>query len=215
MMFTIDLLKGKGVPEKTDLRRSAIRAAGLAVPLAALALLGGAWRYDHLQQQQQEACIRENEQIVSTYAESLKSFRQAGARVGMLQKQLAQAGRALQSRIQVTDLLGELTEKLPGDIFIHDIRLDRSARIEKYQPEGSDKVRQRKVIGRTLTMTLCNFNTAGGDRLVQDYADALKKSERLAALFKSIAVTACQQGKADDRDATFYSIECQLAEQIQ
>jgi hypothetical protein len=215
MMFTIDLLKGKGVPEKTDLRQTAIRTACLLPPLAALALLAGAWRYDHLQQVEQEASISENEQTVSLYAEQVKSFRQASAQVSYLQKQLGKMGRALQCRIPTTDLLRELTEKLPGDIFIHDLRLNRAAKIDKYQAEGSEEIRQRQVIDRTMTMTLCNFNTSGGDRLVQNYADELKKSEQISLFFKTIEVTACQQGKADDRDATFYSIECQLVEQIQ
>lgn len=215
MMFTIDLLKGKGVPEKTDIRRTAIRTIVLLPPLAALALLAGAWRCDRLQQMEQEAGIHENEQTIAQYADEVKSYRQAGARISLLQKQLGQSGRALQSRIQVTDLLRELTENLPADIFIHDVRLDRAVRTEKYQAENSEEIRQRKVIGRTLTMTLCNFNTVGGDRLVQKYADELKKSEQTARLFKTVEVTACQQGKVDERSATFYSLQCELVEQTQ
>jgi hypothetical protein len=215
MMFTMDLLKGKGVPEKADIRRTVLRVAGLLPPLAALALLAGAWRYDHQQKLEQDACIHENEQIIELFSDQVKAYRRAGTRVNSLQKQLGQVGRALQCRIQVTDLLRELTEKLPADIFLHDIRLDRAVRTEKYQLENSSEIKQRRIIGRTVTLTLCNFNTTGGDRLVQNYADELKQSEQAARLFKKVEVTACQQGKVDERSATFYSLQCELVEQIQ
>jgi hypothetical protein len=215
MMFTLDLLKGKGVPEKTDVRRIIIRAFGLLPPLAALALLAGAWYGDHLKQSRQEAGISENKQVITQHADQIRSYGKAKSRVGLLHKQLDQTDRALQCRIPMTNLLRQLTETLPADIFIHDFRLNRAVRTEKYQAEGSQEPQQRQVIGRTLTITLCDYNTSGGDRLVQGYADELKTSGQANRLFNTVQVTACQPGQADGRDATFYNLECQLVEQSQ
>jgi hypothetical protein len=214
-MFAIDLLKGKGLPQKTNWRLRITHAAGLLLPVAALAVLAGAWRYDHLQLTAQENGIWENEKIISQYSDQTTAYRQSSARVADLRKQFNQVAAILGSRIQVSDLFRELTDKLPEEIFLYEIKLDRTANKEKYQAEGAKEVQQRTVIRRNLTLVLCNYNTSGGDRLVEDYVAELKKSSLTSSVFKDIKPASRQQGMVDEREATYYYIECVLVEQKQ
>ncbi len=154
--------------------------------LGGAAVLAGAWRYDHQQLTAQESAIRENEKIISQYSDQTTAYRQSSAHVAELRKQFSQVAATLGSRIQISDLFRELTDKLPDEIFLYEVKLDRTANKEKYQPEGSKEVQQRTVIRRNLTLVLCNFNTSGGDRLVEDYVAELKKSSLTSSVFKEI-----------------------------
>ncbi|MCE5185499.1 MAG: hypothetical protein LLF76_05180 [Planctomycetaceae bacterium] len=212
-MFAIDLLKGQGLPQKTGMLRRILRAAGLALPLAALVLLAGAWQYDRAKLNAEKSAIVKNEAMVRQNWDQVEAYRQTSAQISRLNKQLAQVAGALNCRIQVTDLLNELLERLPEEIFFYEITLDRTSSKQKYQSEGSKEAKQRTVIRRSLTLVLCDFNTPGGDRLVQDYVAELKKSKLAGSLFKEIKTAARQQGAVDGRDATYYSIECELQEQ--
>ena len=213
LMFTIDLLKGKGLPQRTSLTQKVSRAAGLLVPLAALVILAGAWRYDNKQLESQIMAMEENEAVAKMNVNQTASYRKAKNHLSDLRKQLSEATEVLYCRVQVTDLFRELTENLPGEIFLYEIKLDRSVNKEKYQPDGAKDIKHSTIINRSLTLVLCDFDTSGGDRLVEEYMAGLRKSALVSSLFKEIKPAARQQGTVGERSATFYYIECVLVEQ--
>lgn len=214
-MFSIDLLKGQGLPEKNSFLRKSLRAAGVLLPLAALAVLTGAWQYDRTQITGYEKTIADNERLASQHSGDVTNYRQTAAYIQSLRKQFEQVNAALCCRIQITDLFSEFVDKLPGEIFIYEIKLDRTATKEKYQAEGMKEARQRTVIRRNMTLVLCDFNSTNGDRLVQDYIAELKESKLTASVFTEIKPAARQQGMVDNREVTYYYIECTLQEQSQ
>lgn len=215
LMFAIDLLKGAGIPQQSNWRQKAARTAWLLMPLAALALLTGAWSYDHSQLAQRQQAISENERLVALHKDQIRAYETASARAAELQKQLAEVAGALCTRVQVTDLFQEITQALPPEIFLYEINLDRTTNKEKYQAEGQKESRQRVVIRRSLTLVLCDFNASGNDGLVEKYVAGLKKSKLASSLFKEIKPADRQQGTVDEREAVYYYIECVLQEQIQ
>lgn len=214
-MFAIDLLKGQGLPQKVNVRKRVVRTVGLFIPLAALACLAGAWQYDRVQLTAQEKQIRENKTLADRHQEQISAYQQVNARIEELNKQFGEVSKLLCSRVQVSDLFCELVEQLPADIFFYEIKLDRTATKEKSSSDSSKKAEPRMVIRRSVTLVLCDFNTPGGDRLVQDYIAGLKTSKVISSVFKEIKPAARQQGTIEDRDATYYYIECVLQEQIQ
>lgn len=213
-MFTIDLLKGRGLPQKSDAVKKIMQGAGIVFPLLLLVFAAGAWGYDHVQLKIHEKEIRENEAMISRYGEEVTAYRQSLAHIEQLRKQFEQVTDALYCRVQLSELFDELVEQLPSEIFFYEIKLDRTTNKERFQAEGSSEVKQRTVIRRSLTLVLCDYNTPGGDRLVQDYIAELKKSELISSLFKEIKPAASQQGMVEDRQATYYYIDCELQERM-
>ena len=212
-MFSIDLLKGKGLPETIDLKWLLVKVVPILIPL--LALTAGASMYQHqnalLQKQQQE--LKNNQQEIELYQKDVLEYRKNDTQIKGLQKCLNDISKAMGYRIQVSQLLVELSETLPETIFIYEMNLDRKAVKEKIQESDSGEVKQRLVVYRNLKLILCGFDAEKSDLAVQQYINNLNQSSFLKSIFTEIKPSARQQGEVEGRPAIYYELECALREQ--
>ncbi|HOK94849.1 MAG TPA: hypothetical protein PK052_02555 [Anaerohalosphaeraceae bacterium] len=213
MMFSIDLLKGKGLPEKTDLKRIGLKAVPLLIPILAVGGLAASWQHSKALLESQKAALQTHQEQMALYAEDAAAYSKTLAQINSLQGCLKDISAALAYRIQVSDLLVELVQTLPDSIFLYEMKLDRNSVVEKIQQADSADAKQRLVVRRKLNLILCGFDAQRSDPAVQEYLDRLKQSARLRSVFEQIKPTARQQGQVDNRNAVYYEIECVLKEQ--
>lgn len=212
-MFSIDLLKGKGLPRKVDLTRSALKVLPILVPVLAVAAFASAYQHDRAALQSQQQTLRSNQQQLEGYAADVAEYDAINQRITRMKRCLKDISKSLSYRVQVSEVFAELVQLLPKNIFVYEMELDRNSVRKKIQQTDSDEVKQVLVVHRTLSLVLCGYDSDQSDAAVQDYVNTLKQSPLLAEMFTEIKPPARQQGEVDGRTAIYYEIECILREQ--
>lgn len=212
-MFSIDLLKGKGLPETADPKRLALKALPILIPVLAIMALASTYHHDSAQLKRQRQILQSNQQQLEGYAKDLAAYNKVNTQIKGMEKCLKDISKAMGYRIQVSEVFVELVQALPESIFVYEMELDRNSAREKIQVPDSDEVKQKLVVRRKLKLVLCGYDSDRSDAAVQDYVNALKQSPLLATVFTDITPPARQQGEVDGRPAIYYEIECDLREQ--
>ncbi|MCD6174897.1 MAG: hypothetical protein J7K65_03905 [Planctomycetes bacterium] len=212
-MFSIDLLKGKGLPETIDLKRSALKALPILIPVLAVTLFASAYQHDRALLRDQRQILSSNQQQLALHTEDIAEYNKINSKIKGMQKCLNDISKAMTYRVQVSEVFVELSQALPENIFVYEINLDRKSVQEKIQNPDSGEVTQRLVVRRKLNLVLCGYDADRSDTAVQEYVNALKQSPLLAKIFLEIKPSARQQGEVEGRPAIYYEIECILREQ--
>ncbi|MHC4553031.1 MAG: hypothetical protein ACYSUT_09760 [Planctomycetota bacterium] len=212
-MFSIDLLKGKGRPEKYSPRQMLTRAVPFVVPVLLVAAWAVSYQSDCAKAASHKAAIADNRSLVETQAKNVKMYQKLNSQTNALRLSLKDLNDGLRYRLQFSDLLVAFVETLPDDIFVEEVELDRKPMIDKRKDSTTGNITPHLLISRQLNLTLCRYDTGGDDQMVWDYIDALKRSEMLAPVFVDFKLAAQQQGTIDERSATYYEIECILRKQ--
>ena len=213
MMFAIDLLKGKALPTKVNLKISALKAVPLLVPILAVSVLAAAYQHDKSRLQTYQQTLKQQQQEIEQYAADVAEYNTIQQQIKGTEKTLKSIAKALSYRVQVSDVLTQLVQSLPESIFIYEIQMDRDTSLKKIDQENSDTTQQKVVVNRDLRLTLCGFDADQTDLAVQDYLQRLRQAPLLAKVFTEIKHSARQQGQVDEKNAIYYEIECTLREQ--
>ena len=212
-MFLIDLLKGKGKPLQSDLKRTMLKIVPFLIPVIAVVAWAASYQQDCARIQTQKTMIQKNQAMVEEAAEAVGAYHRMNAQITRANKCLETITKGLSYRIQVTDLLVELAQTLPDEIFIYEINLARTAGMEKAKEEENKNAKKHLVVRRKMELVLCGFDPVQSDQWVREYIDHLKASDVLADIFTDVKPAARWQGVIDQRPATYYEIECTLREQ--
>ena len=212
-MFSIDLLKGKGLPETTSPKRLALRALPILIPVLAVTVLASAYQHDRASLQRQQQVLKSNQQQIGLYTDDIAEHNMMNSKIIGMKKCLNDISKAMAYRVQVSEVFVELVQALPENIFVYEMKMDRTSVQKKIQQPGSGEVKQQLVVYRKLNLVLCGYDGDQGDEAVQEYINTLKQSPLLTKVFTGIKPSARQQGEVDDRAAIYYEIECVLPEQ--
>ena len=212
-MFSIDLLKRKGLPQQLDVRKSALKAVPILIPLLAMAVFAASYQRNASTLNAQRQALADNQRQIGQYSQDVMEFDKIDTQIKGLEKCLDDISKALSYRIQVSDFLTELVGALPESIFMYEMNMSRSAVNEKIQQENSAAAKQRLIVRRQLKLVLCGYDPEKSDVAVQDYVSELETSPLLTGLFVEMKPSARQQGEVDGRSAIYYEIDCVLREQ--
>ena len=212
-MFSIDLLKGKGLPQTFDVKTSVLKTVPILIPLLAITVFAASYQRDRAMLNNQQQTLKSNQQQIEQYTKDMAEYNRVNTQIKGMEKCLKDISKALSYRIQVSDVLVELVQSLPDSIFIYEIELDRNAQRIKDQQEDSAEVKQRLVVRRQMQLVVCGYDAEQSDAAVQDYVNKLEQSPLLSEIFVEIKPSARQQGEVDGRPAIYYEIDCVLQEQ--
>ena len=212
-MFSIDLLKGKGLPEKADLKRSALKVLPILIPVLAITVFASAYQHGRESLRDQQQVLKSNQQQFEIYAEDVAEYKKIDSKIKGMKKCLNDISKAMAYRVQVSEVFVELVQVLPENIFVYEMKMDRNSVQEKIQQPDSGQVKQRLVVRRKLNLVLCGYDEDKSDAAVQEYINTLKQSPLMTEVFTEMKPSARQQGEVDGRAAIYYEIECVLREQ--
>ena len=212
-MFSIDLLKGKGLPETIDPKRLVLRALPILIPVLAVTVFASAYQHGRISLRDQQQVLKSNQKELVLYTDDIAEHNRINSKIIGMKKCLNDISKAMAYRVQVSEVFVELVQAMPKDIFVYEMKMDRKPVQKKIQQPGSGEVKQQLVVRRKLNLVLCGYDAGRSDEAVQAYVNALKQSPLLAEIFSEITPPARQQGEVDGRDAIYYEIECVLREQ--
>ncbi len=208
-MFTIDLLKGNGIPLRSDPRRAALRAVPFLLPIfLVLGLVGEILcnrtllitGQDNVQRMQ--AQITKARQDVAAYEETLRTIQETRHR-------LREVARALDRHTQWSEVLATLASELPGEIAIRELELKRSATRKKASDKANpEKLVTRIQVRRVLEITLYGPPSGRTDQAVEQYLDRLGASPVVAPMIENIRIASRYEEDIDGQRSAVYKVEC-------
>jgi Tfp pilus assembly protein PilN len=207
-MFTIDLLKGQGIPAKSRPEGIAIAAATLAVPvIIAIVMFGLYLRNKIIISVQKQAIANYETKIggLSDAVELQKSFEnEKNAISGCLSEVSASLGR----HTQWSPVLATLVKNMPDSVVMTELEVKQSS-VKRKVPKKDDpeKMIDISVPVRTLRIKVCGSPQSDCDKAVRDFRERLRSSTLLGPKLENIRVSQ-RLGTLESREVVSYQIEC-------
>jgi Tfp pilus assembly protein PilN len=207
-MFTIDLLRGKGVPAKIGPEGVALAAVALAVPLIiALVMLGGFLR-NRIVISIQMGAIANYDAKINELADAVQLQKSFENEKNAVNSSLAEVASNLGGHIQWSPVLVTLVENMPGPVFLTKLDVKQnSVKVKMPQKDDPKKIIETQVPAQTLQMNLLGSSSSGCDKEVRDFRDRLRAAIPIASRQQLEDIKVAQQvGKFEEKDVASYEI---------
>ncbi|MEN6307429.1 MAG: hypothetical protein ABFD91_06700 [Anaerohalosphaeraceae bacterium] len=212
-MFTIDLLKGSGLPKKSRPVVVALAMVPLLIPLMGSVVLAACWQHNRTLMQTQQKVIDDNCLKIETAADDLAYYTQTNHQIFALQQQLDDVDSGLRYRMQMSELLVTITESLPENLVLTKLDLVRTDQQKKETEQTTGNARQVLVIQRMIRLNVGGAANSDTDTAAEQYIQKLQSSKSLKNVVNDIRIVARNNGQIEGRPCAFYEIECLLKEQ--
>lgn len=212
-MFEIDLLKGKGRPYKTNLKRVVFGLVVLLIPVGAVMVYAAGIQHDRIKLATLQRTAASNEARLDDYAGDMQFLSDLRSQINDVSLAIADIGQALNYRLAASPVLVELAEGLPSEIFIRDMNWRRSTQRERKVDRKTGKVQFETFIQRSLKLSLCGSMDADSDAAVQAYIAYLESAPALKPLLREIRPASREQTEVKGEPITVYEIELFLKDQ--
>jgi hypothetical protein len=206
-MFTIDLLKGRGIPVRNRPENIAVAAVTVAVPvIIALIMFGYYMRSSIVLSVQKQEIIGCDTQIskMSEAAALQKTFE---SEKKIANGCLSEVATNIKNHIQWTPVLVEIVKNMPNSILLTGINVKEDNITKKVFSKETGKTTDVSVPVRTLQINV--FETSGSvhGQSIRDFQDSLRSSAVFGPQLDNISVS---QGveKLKGQDVVSYQIDC-------
>ena len=213
-MFTIDLLKGTGLPEKGRARNMAVVAVAGAVPVALAIVMFGFYLHGRIGMAIRSAEIDRWKAKTANLADAIDSQKELERDKAAYTASLGEIGRAMGRHTQWSPILATVVSNMPESVVLTAIEV-RQQVVRMNVPEKDDpkKTKDISVSVPTLKMNLAAMPQSDADKEVKDFRSRLLASDLLGPRLEDITVSQ----KADELnklDIVSYEINCLFKPQL-
>lgn len=207
-MFTIDLLKGQGIPAKAGPEGILFGVLASAVPLILGLAMFGFYISDKIVTSVMEKEIANYEASMSRLSEAAELQKSYEKEKDAIERCLSEVASSIGNHCQWSPVLATLAENMPDSMVLTKLEVKQSS-VKKKVPRKDDpkKMVDVSVPVRTMHMSLCGTSEDNYDQEVRDFRNRLRFSELLVSRLQDIRVA---QGvdKLDGRAVVSYEIDC-------
>lgn len=207
-MFTIDLLKGQGIPMKRKPWGVAIAAMAFTIPILVAMTMFGFYLSNKI-------VIRVTTQEMVSYEKNIETLSGAIERQKSLEAErseinscLSEALSSIGRHTQWSPILMTVVENMPDSVVLTRLEVrHRTASKKVRQKDDPSKVKEVLVPASTLQMSVSGRPQANNDKAVKDFKDRLRLSDLLASKLEDIVISQ----KADifeGQEVVSYDIDC-------
>ena len=210
-MFTIDLLKGKGVPDQLKPTMIAIGSVPFVVPVLAAVVLVCFYGGTFVRIAGAKSEIAPLEKEILEHLPEVKFAREINAGISNTNKDLNEVGVAIKQFCQFSGILETLSEELPDSILFKEIKVT-GVREKKKMPDPKDPSKQinGRFMKRVMRISVCGIPSRKTDVAVHEYINRLQESKALGSLIERIGIVSEEDSKLDEKTVTLYGIECRF-----
>ncbi len=207
-MFTIDLLKGQGIPVRCRPESIVIAAITAGVPLIVAIVMFGFYLTDGIviSVQRQRADAYENKTGELSDAVDAQKLLEGEKKV--YGRCLSEVGSALGGHTQWSSVLVTVVKNLPETVLMTDLEVRQDSEKRKVpDKEDPDQMVDIVVPVRTLHMAVSGSPQMNCDDAVRDFRERLLASNFLGPRLQNIEVSQ-EIGTLDGCEVVSYDIEC-------
>ena len=213
-MYTIDLLKGQGVPIRTKPANIAVGVVTLLVPvIVSIAILGYYLRsnIDIEVKQKELASYQANIAGMADIIELQQAFELEKA---VINSSMAEVYSALGIQFQWSEVLELLAKNTPPAVVITKLEAKKKF-IKKEVPDEDNPEEMLEVdnVERTLKIYVCGLPEQNCDEDVRDFMDKIRFSEKFGPKIQNITVSQ-EFEQIDDENVISYQIDCVFKSQM-
>ena len=207
-MFTIDLLKGRGVPTKSGPWGVVIAVAAFVVPvLVAMAMLGF--------YVSNKIVIKVTKQQIVNYENNIKALSDTVKLQTSLEKEknninscLSEALSSVGRHTQWSPILATVVENMPDSMVLTRLEVkQRSVNKKVPKKEDPNQMVNVGVSASTLQMSVSGRSQANNDKAVKEFKDRLRLSALLASKIEDIEISQ-KTDTLDGKEVVSYDIDC-------
>jgi len=213
-MFTIDLLKGHGIPIRSRPTHLVIVAITFAVPIIiAIAMLGLYLHNSIVASIKKQRIVNYERKLdqLSGAVELQKSFEKEKKAISTC---LSEVSTSISRHVQWSPILQTLVENMPESVVLTNLEVkQRSAKRKVASQDDPNEKIDVPVPARTLQMNVAASTQSKCDEAIRNFRDFLRSSTLLGPKLENIRVS---QGfdVLGDQDVVSYQIDCVFKPQM-
>lgn len=207
-MFTIDLLKGKGIPIKRRPWGVAIAALAFVVPILAAAVMFGFYISNKIVIRVMTQELVNYEKNIETLSDAVELQREFETEKSNINNCLSEAFSSIRKYTQWSPILAIIAENMPDSMILTKLEVKQRS-VQKRVPQKDDPGQTTTVnaIARTLHMNITGRPQASNSKEVKNFKDRLRHSALLAKELEEIKISR-QPDILDGQDVVSYEISC-------
>jgi hypothetical protein len=207
-MFTIDLLKGQGVPRKSRPDVIAIAAIAAAVPLLISIVMLDRYLRTRTSISIQEQAIVNHLAKIDELSADVEMQRSLQKEKALMSNSLSEVSLCLVRYIQWSPVLVTLVKNMPEQIVLTGLSVKQRSVRRLVPSEGRpDEMVNVDVASRTLSLNLSGNVQHDYHKTVQDFRDRLWSSTVLGSKLEDI-VFSQEPDRIEDHDIVSCSMDC-------
>ncbi len=207
-MFTIDLLKGQGIPIKTKPEDIAIVAAIFTVPIIITIVMFGFYLINSVAISIQKQEIINYEAKIAGLSDAVKLQKSLENEKNAVISSLAEVGSSIGRHTQWSPVLATLVKNMPDSVILTELELKQHSIRRKVPAKNDPKnVTIITVPVRTLRMRVSGSPQSNCDKAIRDFRDSLRFSTLLEPKLEDIKVSQ-EFATLGDQDVVSYEIDC-------
>jgi len=213
-VFTIDLLKGQGVPIKSRPEGIAIAAVAFVVPVIIAIVMFGYYVHTRIVISVQKEGIANYEDKISELSDAIKQQKSFEQEKDVIKSSLSEVLSSVDRYVQWSPILETLVRSLPDSVILTKLEAkERSIRMKVPQKDNPDTMEEKTIPVRTLQMSVCGYQNSDCDKAVREFQDSIRSSTLLGPKIEDIKVA---QGfdKLEGKDVISYEIDCTFKPQL-
>lgn len=207
-MFTIDLLKGQGVPMRSRPGGIAIAAVAVAVPVIISMLMSGFYLKNRIILSINERQIVKWEAKINKLSDVKSMLESFDKKKSVYRNCISEIKSALSKHAQWSPVLTILAETMPESVLLTGLEVKQhSIRKKIPKKDEPETMVYIDIPVRTLRMNISTNSLPGSDKAVRDFRDSLRTSSYLGPRLETIRVSQ-ESDTLKDQDIVNYEIDC-------
>ena len=213
-MFTIDLLKGQGVPIKSRPEGIAVAVMTLIVPVIITIVMFGWFLHNRVVMSIQTQGIVNFEKRIQELSDVVEMQSSFEKKKGVINGCLSEVASSIGRHSQWSPVVVTLVKNMPDSVILTTLELkNRSVRKKMPQKDDPQKMTEITVSAKTLRLDVSGNPRYNNDKAVRDFADRLRFSPLLTPKLEEIRVSQ-EGGKRQGQDVVSYGMDCIFKPQL-
>jgi len=210
-MFTIDLLKGQGIPVKSKPEGLAVVAATFAVPLIIAIVMLGIYLHARVVVSVQKQKIINYETKIKKLSDAVELQESFEREKNAITSCLSEVSSSISEHSQWSPILVTLVESMPDSVVLTKLEVKEDS-VRKNVPKQDDpgKTVPKSIPVKVLRMSISGNPQYNCDKAVRDFRDRLRFSTFLGPKLYGPIKVSKRSDTLEDQDVVSYEIECIL-----
>jgi len=207
-MFTIDLLKGQGIPLRSGPGGVAIAAVTVAIPIIGAMAMVGLYLHNRVIVSVKQREIVRWQAKIGKLSDAVELQESLEKQKVVYRDCLSEVKSSIDRYTQWSPVLATLVENIPNSVVLTDLEVRQHFVKRKVPRKDNPEVMiDVDVPVRTLRMSVRGRPQHNCDKAVRDFQDRLRSSDVLGPRLKNIVVSQ-ESGTIGGQEIISYQIDC-------
>jgi len=208
-MFTVDLLKGRGIPEKSGPVGITVAVMTFAVPVVLAIILFGAYLSNAVSISVKRKALAQYQKQIDNLSAVLQEGKNFEKQKKLMKDVLAEIAKSIDRHMQWSEILVDVVRKMPDSMVLTKLEVKQDTVKKRVAKKGEPDTKVTVTVPiRTLQISVGGRQGRNYDGAVRDFSRRLRESEILGPKLENIRVSKDSPDTRGGVDLITYQIDC-------